>query len=671
MKRIMNKLITLILIILTYHISYANNGKVSYAYPVENIVVDGDFTDWSNQNWMFLWEGLPLTTNTKDFQSRFQVGYNVQENAVYFLVEISDNQYVSEKSEPWYLVDNLVLYFNPMHSEVASTASMLILNEKGIQLEQPDLSHQFLKENDVIWKMIRKGKKRYYEGKVTFEKGIKTHKTIGFDILVVDADKNKEIKYVSWGKGQEKQYRSGQLGDIVLLSNDERSFGITNGKIQWRENIPDPIPDVIKIKSKKHPEFWITVEVDSSGNFKANLPIGEYNIQSAYKVASPLADNGVGNQSRIDDTYKKKILIETNKTEDIGIFNIPTYKLPHYLYEKEGVLHNFDTTKTQKVDNFITNICAYYNIPGASVALLKNGKIVYYNTFGVENLLTQKPVTETILFQAASVTKSVFAFIVLRLVEKGVIDLDKPLYQYLSFKNIEHNEHYKLLTARLVLSHQSGLPNWAWGGPGGFVSGQKTDLLFKPGTKYGYSGEAFQYLGRVVEKVTKKDLNQLLKEEVLDALHMPPMYFMENGEIIQARGHYADGRPTYYGLPYEPGVSYSLLTEANAFANFVVALSNKKGLSNEMYQELEKRLAFTSDFDSPDGLYWNVGTSLGFFVQDTPFGKAIMHGGNNGNFQAEFVLYTEKKMGFVVFTNNNTGHKLAEELGKYLMYGIE
>ncbi len=143
MKRIMNKLITLILIVSTYHISYANNGKVAYAYPVKNMVVDGNFTDWSNQKWMFLREGLPLTTNTKDFQTRFQVGYNVQENAVYFLVEISDNQYISEKSEPWYLVDNLVLYFNPMHSEAASTASMLILNEKGIQLEQPDLSHQF------------------------------------------------------------------------------------------------------------------------------------------------------------------------------------------------------------------------------------------------------------------------------------------------------------------------------------------------------------------------------------------------------------------------------------------------------------------------------------------------------------------------------------------------
>jgi len=333
------------------------------------------------------------------------------------------------------------------------------------------------------------------------------------------------------------------------------------------------------------------------------------------------------------------------------------------------VLHNFDGDKAGEMENFITSICSYYNIPGASVAIIKEGRVVYYNHFGVENLLTQNPVKQATLFQAASVTKSVFAFIVLRLVEKGQLDLDRPLYQYLSFPNLEHNEDFKLLTARMVLSHQSGLPNWAWGGPGGYASGQKTDLLFTPGTKYGYSGEGFAYLGRVVEKVTGKDLNELLKDEVIDPLDIPEMYFMDNGKITQARGHYADGLPTYYGLPYEPGVAHTLLSEAFAFAQFVVALCNRKGLSEETYDSLEQRLAHTSNFDSPDNLYWNVGTSLGFFVQDTPFGKAIMHGGNNGNFQAEFVLYTEKKMGFVVFANSNTGHKLAQELGRHLMYG--
>lgn len=647
----------------------ANNGKVIFAYPVENINIDGDFADWNNIKMVSLLNGLAKNIKAKDFEAEFQLGYNETEHAFYFIAKVTDNDYVFDKSQPWFRKDNLILYINPQHSERAATASMIILNEDGVQLIQADKSHQFVEESSIVWKLKKKGHKRYYEGKILLKEGIQAYRSIGLDVMVCDIDKNDTSKYVTWGKGGEKHYRSGQLGDAVFLKENDKAYGKIKGKVTWEENIKDPLPDVVKIKSLHHPEFWITTEVDSIGEFSITLPFGNYAIQSAYKIASPALDSGTNNQSRIDDAYKKEFVIEQHKSIDLGTFKIPTYKIPYYLYEDEGVLLHYDSSKSQKIDNFISTICTYYNIPGASVALLKDGKMVYYNHFGVENLLTQNPVEESTLFQAASVTKSVFAFIVLRLVEKGIINLDKPLYQYLEFENIKHNKDYKLLTARLILSHQSGLPNWAWGGPEGHLSGKKTDLLFTPGDKYQYSGEAFEYLGRVVEAISKKDLNKLLKEEVIEALDMPEMYFHDNGIITQARGHYADGRPTFYGLPYRAGVAYSLLSEAKAFAQFIVALSNKKGLSEKMYQQLEKRLAFTTDFDSPDSHYWNVGTSLGFFVQDTPFGKAIMHGGNNGNFQSEFVLYTEKKMGFVVFTNNNTGHKLAQELGKYLIYG--
>lgn len=667
MKKLQNY-IWLMLVLSTLYIQ-ANNGKVTFVYPVDNINIDGSFEDWNNIKMIPLLDGLPDGIATKDFQAIFQIGYNEIESAIYFIVEVTDNSYVFDESKPWYRKDNLVLYINPQHSERAATASMLILNEDGIQLEQPDVSHQFLEKSSIIWKLKRRGNKRYYEGKILLKEGIQAYRSVGFDVMVCDIDKNETSKYVTWGKGGEKQYRSGQLGDAVFLKEIDKTYGELKGEVIWEEDIKDPLPDVVKIKSIKHPELWITIEVDSTGNFSTKLPIGDYAIQSAYKIASPEADNGDNNQSRIDDTYRKKFSIKSTSTTDIETFKIPTYKLPHYIYENEGVLHNFDSSDIHKVDNFIATICDYYNIPGASVGLIKDGKVVYHNQFGVENLLTQNPVTEDILFQAASVTKSVFAFIVLRLVEQGIFDLDKPLYEYLDFPNIAHNKNYKLLTARMVMSHQSGLPNWGWGGPQGHLSGQKTDLLFTPGTEYEYSGEAFEYLGRVIEKVSGKVLEELLKEEVIDVLDMPEIYFKDNGKVMQTRGHYADGKPTYYGLPYRAGVAYSILAEAKAFSYFVAGLSNKKGLSEAMYDEIGKRLAFTNKFDSPDNLYWNVGTSLGFFVQDTPYGKAILHGGNNGNFQAEFILFTEKKMGFVVFTNSNTGHKLAQELGKYLIHG--
>ena len=303
------------------------------------------------------------------------------------------------------------------------------------------------------------------------------------------------------------------------------------------------------------------------------------------------------------------------------------------------------------------------------MALIKDGQVVYHQVFGVRHLLTQQPITNTTVFQAASITKSVFAFLVLRLVEKGILDLDTPLYQYLPFENASDDERYQKLTAKWVLSHRSGLPNWAFGGPGGYKNGSPIDLDFEPGTQYQYSGEAFEYLGRVVEHLTQKNLNQLLQEEVIDPLGLPPLYFNDNGTLTCANGHYADGCPTYWGMPSTPGVAHSMLTESHALAHWVAALAHQKGLSKAMYQRLEQRLSTTDQFNSPENLYWNVGVSLGFFVQDTPLGPALLHGGNNGDFQGEFVLFPRQKMGFVVLTNSNAGHKLGQHLGKFLVHG--
>ena len=97
------------------------------------------------------------------------------------------------------------------------------------------------------------------------------------------------------------------------------------------------------------------------------------------------------------------------------------------------------------------------------------------------------------------------------------------MYTYLPFEEIEHDERYKLITARHVLSHQTGFPNWASMNPDG-----KIDIKFIPGTAYGYSGEGYEYLKRVVTKVTGKDIETILKEEVLDPLSLKNTYFSVN-----------------------------------------------------------------------------------------------------------------------------------------------
>ena len=104
----------------------------------------------------------------------------------------------------------------------------------------------------------------------------------------------------------------------------------------------------------------------------------------------------------------------------------------------KGVLHDFNDAKAKDVDNFIETYRKYFEIPGVSLALIKDGKLVYHKTYGVKNTFTGEKVDSNTLFEAASITKPVFALAVEKLAERGVIDLDKPLYEYLPYKDIEY-----------------------------------------------------------------------------------------------------------------------------------------------------------------------------------------------------------------------------------------
>jgi len=137
------------------------------------------------------------------------------------------------------------------------------------------------------------------------------------------------------------------------------------------------------------------------------------------------------------------------------------------------------------------------NIPGLSIAIINNSKVVYRQTFGYANLEKKIPVTNKTIFEGASISKSVFAFFAMKHVEEGKLDLDKPLYEYLPYPDIEYDERYKKITARIVLSHRSGFPNWREN-----EKDKKLKIKFEPGTAYEYSGEGYQYLAMVLKHKT-------------------------------------------------------------------------------------------------------------------------------------------------------------------------
>ncbi len=163
------------------------------------------------------------------------------------------------------------------------------------------------------------------------------------------------------------------------------------------------------------------------------------------------------------------------------------------------------------------------NIPSIATATISDKGVITPQSVGVTNVdKPEKKVTSETVFEAASLSKPVFAYLILKLAQKGVIDLDKPLHKYGDFgpPEMRTDENYKKLTARMILSHQAGLPNE-------FPSPESEKYISEAGKTFDYSGVAYEFLGKVAENITSKSLETLAQEEfaklgMTNSSFMPP-----------------------------------------------------------------------------------------------------------------------------------------------------
>jgi CubicO group peptidase (beta-lactamase class C family) len=182
------------------------------------------------------------------------------------------------------------------------------------------------------------------------------------------------------------------------------------------------------------------------------------------------------------------------------------------------------------LESFIPGYMRDQNTPGVAIALIHDGAIAWTGGFGVANAITGEPVTPEMLFEIASNSKVVTAYIALRLVDQGMLSLDEPLDAYLSEPWLPDPEYRDEVTLRRVLSHTSGL---------GASIAVSRDLLFEPGRHYYYSGIGFMYLQEVIEQVTGKPLEVVAREMVFTPLNMSSSSFVNETTLASraANGH--------------------------------------------------------------------------------------------------------------------------------------
>ncbi|GGG39964.1 hypothetical protein GCM10011344_46030 [Dokdonia pacifica] len=304
--------------------------------------------------------------------------------------------------------------------------------------------------------------------------------------------------------------------------------------------------------------------------------------------------------------------------------------------------------------------------PGVSLAIINDGKIVYHTVKGYS--APDTPISPKTIFEGASLSKPLFAFFVMQLVEDGVLDLDTPLYTYLPYKDIAHDERYKKITARMVLSHTTGFPNWR-------NENGRTGLTidFEPGTQFQYSGEGYQYLALVLQELLKTDPKglqkrfhkQIAKPFGLDVTRYIPNTKNQKNKAQPFKNN--EWLPITNQGKDEFGAAYGVNSEAKDWAKLIIAWMNKEGLSNDGYAELFKKQTALPD-DNPNRASGISHLTLGFYNGTFPFGDVYGHGGNNNKrFTSLFFFIPESKWGAVLFTNSGFGEQMGIEFFQYIL----
>ncbi len=192
----------------------------------------------------------------------------------------------------------------------------------------------------------------------------------------------------------------------------------------------------------------------------------------------------------------------------------------------------------QAVDSVIAGLQHYIParmqadaVPGLSIALVQNHRIIWTEGFGVKNRLTGKAVTPKTVFEAASISKVITAYTALRLVEEGKLTLDNPVHALLKKSWIESSAFADKITLRHLLSHSSGL--------GDDVLFGNKHIAFQPGTEFLYSGLGFEYVRELIEQVSDKSLEEVAKEKVFGPLGMTGSSFVDKRPVMayMANGH--------------------------------------------------------------------------------------------------------------------------------------
>jgi len=342
---------------------------------------------------------------------------------------------------------------------------------------------------------------------------------------------------------------------------------------------------------------------------------------------------------------------------------------------------------TNKVNQLMTDA----KISGLAVTVFNENKIAYKKTFGYKDQVKKEILNDSTNIYGGSFSKAVFGVLVMNLVEDGVIDLDTPLESYLPKKIYEyeaqtrwHDDYsalkedslYHKITARMCLAHTTGFANWRW-----IETDYKLRVHDEPGNKFSYSGEGFVYLQVVLEKLTSVGLQQLAEERIFEPLQMHNSAYEWKSRFEEdfAYGHNPKGEKYKKDKDNEPRGGSTLETTADDYSKFLLAVLQKKILSESSWSELFKpqiRIRSIKQFgplalkDSTLNDNIKLSYGLGWGIIQTPYGFGAFKECHGDGFQHYSIVFPEAKKGLMVMANSDNGEGIFKELLEFTLKDI-
>ena len=304
--------------------------------------------------------------------------------------------------------------------------------------------------------------------------------------------------------------------------------------------------------------------------------------------------------------------------------------------------------------------------PGVSMAIVADAKPLWSRGFGVKDRTTSVPVDDDTVFEFGSVSKTVFAYAVMKACEKGLLSLDTPLTAYISDRYLAGDPRLELITPRHVLSHTTGFQNWR----------SKSDPLkiqFTPGARWEYSGEGYHYLQSVLThlagsvdpsdcktfedglRVCATDFDSYMKARLLVPLGMASSGYGYRDGMARPhddKGRLIPGRMTTAIDAARYGSAGALHSTVKDYANFLIEIIEPKRADAHRLSTASIREMLRPQVKVTDTLWWG----LGWAIERHPgMADIISHSGDNPGFKAMTAASVRRRSAFIVVTNGDRG----------------